>query len=86
MNTELHAIRDRLKFWINHNQGRARVMSDSTEAIHAILSDQDYKGIEEECIQEVKELIKSASVVGVYYCQEAAIRFLTSSQACKSSC
>lgn len=68
MNAEILAIIKCLEHWMTIKTGRVRIFSDSVEAIHAINTDSDYKGIEEENILRARSLSRDSSVEGVYYC------------------
>lgn len=74
MNAELQAIIKGVECWLAMKDGRVRIFSDSLEAIHAIISENGYKGIEEDNILRARCLIKDPSVEGVYYCPRKANR------------
>lgn len=74
MNAEIQAIIKEVECWLANKEGKARIFSDSLEAIHAIVSDDDYKGIEEDNILRARCLIRDPSVEGVYYCPRNANR------------
>lgn len=57
MNAKLQTIFD----------GQVRILSNSINAVHAIITDQHYKGIEELLSNIINDLIKDNSVEGVYY-------------------
>lgn len=53
LSVEINAIYLGTSFWIKKSPGTVRIFSDSIDVIHAINSDNTYKGVEEHVINEV---------------------------------
>lgn len=69
MAAELRAIKDGISFWKQHQLGSIKVFSDSIDAIHSLLEDAPFKGVEEFLIEETKTLTNDNSVKDIWYCQ-----------------
>lgn len=69
LNAELKAIEEGVRFWKRFYPGRVRILSDFLEAVHDLLTYQEYRGFEEDTLAVIKDLIKDVSVVDVCYCQ-----------------
>lgn len=46
-------------------------MSDTIDAIHAIKAGNNYKGVEEDIVQHVRDQFKNSQVLGVWYCKRS---------------
>lgn len=69
MAAELQAMQDGLLFGKHHRPGPFRILSDSLEAIHAVLSEIQYERVEELLIKDIKSHINDSAVKEVWYCQ-----------------
>lgn len=68
MTAELQAIQDGIIFCKAQKAGPLRVFSYSTDAVHSIHTDQDYKGVEEGLIRTLKSQLEDPLVKGVRHC------------------
>lgn len=62
MAAELHAIKDGINFWKHHQLGPLKVFSNSMDAIHSVLSDSQYREVEEFLIRNIKSLVNDSSI------------------------
>lgn len=60
MAAELQAIADEISYGKRSVPGRFNILSDSVEAIHSVLSNAPYKGIEELLISDIKNHINDS--------------------------
>lgn len=65
MSAELQAIHNCINSWRSHNSGPFRILSVSTDAIHALHSEQTYKGVEKDIIKILKDQMKDPSLRGI---------------------
>lgn len=69
MAAELITIKNGLLLGNLNSQTPWRIYSDSINAIHVIQLGKRYKGVEENIILTIKQLMRDSSVEGVWYCK-----------------
>lgn len=65
MAAEINAIKNGAKFWKEHQLGPLTVFFDSLDAIRSIYTNTHYRGVEENLIMEIKQMVNDTSMKGV---------------------